>query len=268
MEVRFERCCGLDVHKRSITACCIYLEGSEAKKDLRSFGTMTDDLLALADWLAGHEVTHVAMESTGSFWKPVWNILEADFELILVNPLHIKAFNRDKTDVRDCEWLADLLRHGLLKASFVPERGQRELRELTRYRTSLKEERAAEVNRLQKVLEGANIKLASVASNVVGKSGRQMVESLLAGDKAPEEIAQLALGRLREKIPQLERALTGDIAPHQRFLIARQLAHIDFWTKPWNRSATRSENASALSRLKQWPGLTPCPASPWVSQRS
>jgi transposase len=261
MEVRFERCCGLDVHKRSITACCIYPEGREAKKDIRSFGTMTADLLALADWLAGHEVTHVALESTGSFWKPVWNILEADFELILVNPLHIKAFNRDKTDVRDCEWLADLLRHGLLKASFVPERGQRELRELTRYRTSLKEERAAEVNRLQKVLEGANIKLASVASNVMGKSGRQMVESLLAGDKTAEEMAQFALGRLREKIPQLERALTGDIAPHQRFLIARQLAHIDFLDEALEQVSQEIGErlspfeAQAAARLDPVPGI-------------
>jgi len=228
VEVRFERCCGLDVHKRSIAACCIYPDAERLKKEIRSFGTMTSDLLALADWLAQRQVTQVAMESTGSFWKPVWNILEAGFELVLVNPLHIKAFNRDKTDVKDCEWLGDLLRHGLLKASFVPERRQRELRELTRYRTSLREERAAEVNRLQKVLEGANIKLASVASDIMGRSGRDMLAALVSGDKTPAEMAELALGKLREKIPQLERALDGKVAPHQRFLVAQQLAHIDF----------------------------------------
>jgi transposase len=222
---------------------------------------MTDDLRALADWLAGHGVSHVAMESTGSFWKPVWNILESDFKLILVNPLHIKAFNRDKTDAKDCEWLADLLRHGLLKASFVPERGQRELRELTRYRTSLKEERAAEVNRLQKVLEGANIKLASVASNVVGKSGRQMLEALLTGDVPVEDMAQLAQGRLREKIPQLERALRGSMAPHQRFILAQQLAHIDYLDEALERvSREIGERLSpfevaAATRLDEVPGI-------------
>lgn len=261
MEVRYERCCGLDVHKRSIAACCVFTEGKEVRKEVRSFGTMTDDLLALSDWLAGHGITHVALESTGSFWKPVWNVLEADFSLILVNPLHIKAFNKDKTDIRDCEWLADLLRHGLLRASFVPERGQRELRELTRYRTSLKEERAAEVNRLQKVMEGANIKLASVASNVMGKSGRQMIEALLAGKMPAAEMAQLAQGRLREKIPQLERALTGSVAAHQRFLLAQQLAHIDYLDEALeqvNREIgarlTPFEQAAAI-RLDPVPGI-------------
>jgi len=259
MEVKFERCCGLDVHKRSITACCTCAEEGTIKKEVRSFGTVTDDLLDLSHWLASRQITHVAMESTGSFWKPVWNILEADFELILVNPLHIKAFNRDKTDVKDCEWLADLLRHGLLKASFVPNRGQRELRELTRYRTSLKEERAAEVNRLQKVLEGANIKLASVASDVMGKSGRQMLEALVAGDKPPTEIAQLAIGKLREKIPQLERALAGDFAPHQRFLIARQLAHIDFLDEALNQVSQEIGARLSPLELKAAVRLDPVP---------
>jgi transposase len=261
MEVRHERCCGLDVHKRSIAACCVYAEGKEVKKDIRSFGTMTDDLLGLADWLAGHAVTHVAMESTGSFWKPVWNVLEGDFSLILVNPLHMKAFNRDKTDIKDCEWLADLLRHGLLKASFVPERGQRELRELTRYRTSLREERAAEVNRVQKVLEGANIKLASVASNVMGRSGRQILEALVAGNMASQEMAQLSRGRLREKIPQLERALRGSVAPHQRFLLAQQLAHIDYLDEALEHVSREIEErlspfeVAAVRRLDAVPGI-------------
>ncbi|HWE21082.1 MAG TPA: IS110 family transposase [Hyphomicrobiaceae bacterium] len=261
MEVRYERCCGLDVHKKSISACCIYPEEVKLKKEIRSFGTLTDDLLALSDWLAERQITHVAMESTGSYWKPVWNILEASFELLLVNPQHIKAFNRDKTDTKDCEWLADLLRHGLLKASFVPDRRQRELRELTRYRTSLKQERTAEVNRLQKVLEGANIKLASVASDVMGKSSREMLAELLAGDKAPAEIAQLARGKLREKIPQLERALSGGFAPHQRFVVAQQLAHIDFLDESLAQISQEIEGrlvpleAAVVARLDPIPGV-------------
>lgn len=229
MEVKFERCCGLDVHKASVMACCIWPETGQLKKEKRKFGAMTDDLQALAAWLAQRGVTHVAMESTGSYWKPVWNILEAEgFELILVNPQHIKAFNRDKTDPKDSEWIADLLRHGLLKSSFVPHRRQRELRELTRYRTSQKQQRTAEVNRLLKVLEGANIKLGSVASKVMGKSGRDMLVALIAADKTPEEIAELARGRLREKIPELRQALVGSFGPHQRYLVAKLLAHIDY----------------------------------------
>jgi len=228
MDVKFERCCGLDVHKASVVACCIWPEPGGVEKEVRKFGAMTCDLESLAGWLTAHEVTHVAMESTGSYWKPVWNILEESFELILVNPQHIKAFNRDKTDPKDCEWIADLLRHGLLKSSFVPDRRQRDLRELTRYRSSQKQQRTAEINRLLKVLEGANIKLSSVASNVMGKSGRDMLAALLAGDKRPEEIAELARGRMREKIPQLRQALAGSFGPHQRYLIAKLLAHIDY----------------------------------------
>lgn len=230
MEVKFERCCGLDVHKASVMACCIWPEEGQVRKEKQKFGTMSDDLQALATWLAQRDVTHVAMESTGSYWKPVWNILEAEerFDLFLVNPQHIKAFNRDKTDPKDSEWIADLLRHGLLKSSFVPDRRQRELRELTRYRTSQKQQRTAEVNRLLKVLEGANIKLGSVASKVMGKSGRDMLAALVAADKTPEEIADLARGRLREKIPELRRALVGSFGTHQRYLIAKLLAHIDY----------------------------------------
>jgi len=169
----------------------------------------------------------VAMESTGVYWKPVWNLLEEHFTLLLVNAQHIKAVPGRKTDVRDCEWIADLLRHGLLRASFVPDRPQRELRELTRYRASLVRERTAEVNRLQKTLEGANIKLASVASDVLGVSGRQILTALVAGETAAAALADRARGRLREKLPELERALTGRMGAHQRFLLAHQLAHID-----------------------------------------
>src|SRR5688500_8419573 len=189
---------------------------------------MTADQLALADWLAVAGCTHVAMESTGVYWKPLYNLLEDQFTLLLVNAQHIKAVPGRKTDVRDCEWIADLLRHGLLKASFVPEQPQRELRELTRYRTTLIRDRTAEVNRLHKTLEGANVKLASVASDVLGVSGRQMLDALIGGTTTPAILADLARGRLREKLPQLERALTGRVAAHQRFLDAQTLAQLDF----------------------------------------
>jgi transposase len=228
VDVVYPRCCGLDIHKKTIVACVI-VPGSKAKprKTIRSFGTMTDDLLELGDWLVEQQVTHVAMESTGSYWKPIWNMLEERFVLVLVNAHHIKQVPGRKTDVGDCEWIADLLRHGLLKASFVPDRNQRELRELTRYRTSLMQERAAEVNRLQKTLEGANIKLAAVATDVLGKSGRQILEALVAGTNEAGDLAQLAKGRMRAKIPQLERALAGSFRRHQQFMVARHLAYID-----------------------------------------
>src|SRR5215213_9416043 len=189
---------------------------------------MTADLLELSDWLASAAITHVAMESTGVCWKPIWNLLEGSFELVLANARHIKAVPGRKTDVEDCEWLADLLRHGLLRGSFVPDRAQRELRELTRYRTSLVQERSAEVNRLQKPLEGAHIKLGHVATDIMGLSSRQMLAALVGGETDAAVLAQLAQGRLRDKLPALERALRGPVGPHQRFLLAQHLAHIDF----------------------------------------
>jgi transposase len=228
MDVLYPRCCGLDVHKKTVVACRI-IPGPDGqpRKEIRTFGTTTHALLRLLDWLAEAGVTHVAMESTGVYWKPLYNLLEGSFQLLLVNAAHIKAVPGRKTDVKDSEWIADLLRHGLLQASFVPERCQRELRELIRYRSALVRERAAEVNRVQKVLEGANIKLASVASDIGGVSGRQILAALVAGQAEAEALAQLAQGRLRSKIPQLEEALVGQFGAHQRFLVAQQLAHID-----------------------------------------
>jgi transposase len=200
------------------------------------------------------------MESTGVLWKPVFNLLEGSFELLLVNAHHIKAVPGRKTDVKDCEWLAELLRHGLLRPSFVPERPQRELRELTRYRTTLVQERSAEVNRLEKTLEGANIKLGAVASNVAGRSAREMIEGLLADTPDPARLADLARGRLREKLPELERALTGRVGPHQRFLLAQQLAHIDYLDAAIGRvSAEIAERLrpfdETLTRLETIPGV-------------
>lgn len=227
MDVVYERCCGLDIHKKTVVACLL-VPGPDGQPvaQVRTFGTMTDDLLALAEWLAAAACTHVAMESTGVYWKPIYNLLEEQFTLLLVNARHIKAVPGRKTDVKDAEWVADLLRHGLLRGSFVPDRAQRELQELTRYRTSLVQERAAEINRLQKTLEGANIKLGDVASDVVGVSGRRMLEALVAGEDDPVGLAELAQGRLRDKRPQLARALRGRMGTHQRFLLGQQLAHI------------------------------------------
>ena len=176
-------------------------------------GTMTADLLELADWLEAGGVTHVAMESTGVYWKPIWNLLESRFTLLLVNAGHIKAVPGRKSDVRDAEWIADLLRHGLLRASFVPDRPARELRELTRYRSALVRERTAEVNRLQKTLEGANIKLGRVVSDVMGVSARAMLRELVAGQDDAAALAELARGQLRGKQAELERALTGRVGP-------------------------------------------------------
>jgi transposase len=221
MDVVHPRCCGLDVHKQTVVACVLLSNPTgQPHKTVRTFGTLTDELLALADWLASQSVTHVALEATGSYWKPVWNLLEGRFELLLANAQHSKTVPGRKTDVKDAEWIADLLRHGLLKPSFVPDRPLRELRELTRYRTSLVQERAAETNRLQKILEGANLKLGDVATDVLGRSARQMLEAIVAGATEADAatLAQLARGRLRVKIPQLERALAGRVAPHQRFL--------------------------------------------------
>jgi transposase len=229
MDVLHQRCCGVDVHKASVVACLLVAEpGRVPRKEVRTFGTMTEDLLALVDWLVGAGCTHVAMESTGSFWKPLYNLLEGVLaEVLVVNAAHIKQVPGRKTDVKDAEWIADLLRHGLLQASFIPDRPQRELRELTRYRTSLVRERSAEVNRLQKVLEGANIKLSVVAKDLTGVSSRAILAALLDGHLDAAAMAQLARGKLRAKIPQLEQALVGQFGAHQRFMITEQLIHID-----------------------------------------
>jgi transposase len=261
MEVTFARCAGLDIHKDSVVACVLLSElGGTVHKEVRSFGTMTADLLALSDWLAQHQVVQVALESTGVYWKPLYNLLEGGFELLLVNAQHIKAVPGRKTDVKDSEWIADLLRHGLLRASFMPELPQRELRELTRYHTTLVRERAAEVNRLQKTLEGANLKLGSVASNVLGRSGREMLEALVGGQTEATVLAQLAKGKLRSKIPELERALAGRFGPHQRFLIAEQLAHLDYLDESIERVSQQvAERVSpfeeAIARLDTIPGV-------------
>ncbi len=224
MEVIYERCCGLDVHKKTVTACLMTSEG----KEVRTFGTMTEELCKLVDWIIDHGCTHVAMESSGIYWKPIYNLLElSDVQAIVVNARHIKALPGRKTDVKDAEWIADLLRHGLLAGSYIPTREQRELREMVRYRRSLIEERTREVNRVHKVLEGANIKLSSVVSDIMGKSARSMLKGLI-GLRSPEELSELALGRMKSKKDQLEKALSGLMGEHQRIMLKTQLDHIDY----------------------------------------
>ncbi len=228
MEVLFPRCAGIDVHKRTVVACRIVLtDDGEWLRETRTYGTTTEDLLHLSDWLAAAECTHVGLESTGEFWKPVFNILEGNFTVWLLNAQRVRAIPGRKTDVRDAEWIAELLRHGLVQPSFIPPRHQRELRELTRQRTSFVRGRATLVNRVQKVLEGTNLKLTAVVSNIAGVSGRAILAALLEGEEDVAVLADLAKGKLRKKRDELERALSGRLQPHHRFLLTELLAQID-----------------------------------------
>jgi len=258
MKVLHRVCCGLDVHKNSITACLI----AKGRKTLKTFGTMTEDLLALLDWLLKANCMFVAMESTGVYWKPVYNILEAGglTEILVVNARDVKAVPGRKTDITDAEWIADLYRHGLLRGSFIPDRPQRELRELVRYRRSLIEEQSREVNRVHKVLEGANIKLGSVATDVNGKSGRAIIEALIKGEASVDKMADLAKGRLRNKMDLLKKSLNGLIGPHQRMLLEAQRRHIDFLEQEIERLSKEIEARmrpfdEAIERLDEVPGL-------------
>jgi transposase len=225
MDVLIERACGLDVHKKSVTACIMTPEG----KEIKTFRTHTVFLLDLIDWIKHHRCTHVAMESTGVFWKPIVNLLEAEeIQFLVVNAQHIKAVPGRKTDVKDAEWICNLLRHGLLKASYIPDRNQRELRELVRYRRSLIQERSREHNRVQKVLEGANIKLAAVVSDIMGVSSRDMMNAMIEGEEDPEKLAAFARRTLKKKKEELELALRGNMSAHQRIMLKTMLIHIDF----------------------------------------
>ena len=220
MKVVHEICCGIDVHAKMLVACLLRADG---QKEIRSFSTMTDELLRLRDWLVAAQCTHVALESTGVYWKPVFNILEDALTVILINPEHARALRGHKTDVKDAEWLADLLRHGLLRASFIPPPEIRELRELTRYRESLVREQSAVANRIQKVIESGNIKLGQVASDALGASGRKMLWALARGETDPGKLAALAQRQLKEKLPQLQRALQGRLTANQRFVLRELL---------------------------------------------
>ncbi len=260
MDTLYPCCAGIDVHKKNVVVCVRHAAGAKVPQEVRTFATRTRDLLALADWLAERGVTHVAMESTGVYWKPVFNLLEGRFQVRLVNAEHLKQVPGRKTDVKDSAWIAELLQHGLLRASFVPPAPIRELRDLTRQRTQLIGERAAAANRIQKVLEDANRKLASVATDVLGVSGRAMLEALVAGVTDPEQLADLARARLREKIPTLQVALHGRVTDHHRFLLQGHLEHVTHLDALIGRLGERSEEvlapvAEAVAQLTTIPGV-------------
>ncbi|MGH7207806.1 MAG: IS110 family transposase [Nitrospiraceae bacterium] len=242
MKVEFERVCGLDVHRDSVMAAVRLPDPQGMRKEfVQKFGTTTQDVLALRDWMKSHGVTHVAMEATGVLWKPVYYVLEGDFTLLLVNPAHIKNVPGRKTDVKDAQWIAQLLECGLLRASFVPPPEIRELRDLTRYRTELGHERTREVQRLHKVLQDAGIKLSSVATDIMGKSGRAMVEALIEGTSDPAVLADLAKGTLRKKLAQLRPALQGRFGARHAFLATELLAHLDYIEEVMERVGLRIE---------------------------
>jgi len=224
MDVIIDKGCGLDVHKETVVACVM---GSGIKKEIRTFSTMTGDLFQLKSWLSEKGITHVAMESTGPYWKPVFNVLDDSFDVILANARHIKNVPGRKTDVKDSEWICKLLRSGLLAASFVPPKAIRELRDLTRYRRKLAQSISAEKNRVQKVLEDANVKISSVVSDTFGVSASRMIEAILAGDLNPEAISDLAVGKLKGKKEELKKALVGNFQEHHRFMIQASLDHIE-----------------------------------------
>ena len=261
METLIERGCGLDVHKKTVTAC-VRVPGSKGTREqhVRTFGTMAAELVTLREWLKTHGVTHVAMESTGVYWKPVWYVLEEAFTCLLVNAAHVKQVPGRKTDVLDCAWIAQLLEHGLLRGSFVPPAPIRELRDLTRYRKSLIQEQSREANRLHKVLEDTGIKLASVASDILGVSGRAMLEALVRGTTDPAGLAELARGRLRAKLPALRQALAGHFRPHHAFLVSQLLAHLDYLDEAISTLSARLAElmapfADELARLDTIPGV-------------
>jgi len=228
MQVLYERCAGLDVHKKNVKVCLITPGADQPPhKEIRTYATKTQDLLALRDWLQEQGCTHLAMESTGGYWRPIYNLLEGDFDLLVVNAQHFKTVPGRKTDVKDAEWIADLLQHGLLRASFIPSAPQRELRDLTRYRTRLVEERAREVNRLQNTLEETTLKPGDVVSDVLGKTSRAILQAIMAGETDPGRLADLARGRVRAPSAELERAVTGTVTAHHRFLLGEHLPQIE-----------------------------------------
>ena len=272
MEMILTCCAGLDVHKKTVVAC-IRRQGEDGQvhQESRTFGTMTAELLALSDWLDAEGVRKVAMESTGVYWKPIFNLLEGRFEVVLVNAQHLKYVPGHKTDVKDAEWIAELLQYGLLKASFIPELEIRELRELTRQRTEMVRDRVAVANRIQKVLEDANIKLASVASDVLGVSGLAMIRAIIAGQDDPEALAELARRRLRGKIPELKKALQGRVSDHHRFLLRTLLDHIESLDGLIAQFDGRIEQAmapyaAAAARLRGIPGVGPQTAEVLVAE--
>jgi len=261
MQTLVERGCGLDVHQATVVACLLQVrQDGRVQKQMRTFGSTTRELVSLREWLRTEGCTHVAMESTGVYWKPVYAILEGAFEIVVANAQQVKKVPGRKTDVKDAEWIADLLCHGLLRSSFVPPKPIRELRDLTRYRRKLVESQAAERNRLLKLLESANIKLSSVATDVFGVSGRLMLKALVEGKASLAEMAELAKGKLRNKIPQLQLALEGKLEEHHRFLLQLQQDRLDAAERDLSTLEQRIRQklepyAAQLSLLQEIPGV-------------
>lgn len=272
LEAVYARCCGLDIHQKTVVACVLLTQPEgPVQQQGRTFATMTADLLALDDWLRALEVTQIAFESTGVFWRPVFNLLEDGRTVTLVNAQPMKAVPGRKTDVKDAEWIAELLRLGLLTPSFIPPKPIRELRDLTRYRKTLVAERADVVNRVQKVLETANVKLTMVATDILGKSGRAMLNALVAGETDGPVLAELARGRLRQKLPELAQALEGRVEAHQRFLLAQLLEHIDFLDGAIRQvqeeiDARLQPYEDAMERVQTIPGVGPLAAATLVAE--
>jgi transposase len=246
----YRRCCGIDVHKATLSACVRVRRHGKLIEEVRNFGTTSDELLALRDWLSSHRVTHVAMEATGVYWKPVYYVLEDGFSVLLVNPAHVKRMPGRKTDISDCAWLAQLLEYGLLEPSFVPPPAIRELRDLVRHRTELKHDHTRIANRLHKVLQDADLKLSSVMTDILGVSGRQILSQLATGHTDPEALAELARGRLRTKLPALRQALAGRFSEHHAFLLSHLLADLDYLEESMNTLAERIEQKLALFALE------------------
>jgi transposase len=263
MDIIYRNVAGLDVHHKTIVACVRRVQPKgDIEEEVRTFGTMTRDLLQMSDWLAEQGVSHVALESTGVLWKPVWNVLEGQFELLLVNPSRLKRVPGRKSDVQDCQWIAQLLHCGLLRSSFVPPRAQRELRDLTRQRAQLSGEYTRVVNRIHKTLEDTNIKLGAVASDIMGKSGRAMLVALVAGERDPSKLADLAEGRLRGKIPELKAALEGRLTDHHCFMLRSLLDHLQYLERQMEAFSDRIEEClrpfvdeKMMERLDAIPGV-------------
>jgi len=261
MQVLYPCCCGLDIHKKFVVACVMTTNAEgQVQKESRTFSTMTKDLLALLDWLQAAGCTHVAMESTGSYWRPVYNLLEGQFTLLVGNAYHMKTVPGRKTDVKDAEWIADLLRHGLIRGSFIPAPAQRQLRDLTRYRTHLVEERARLTNRLQTVLEDANVKLASVVTDIRGVSARAILAALIAGETDPVVLAELARGRMRSKREVLAQAVVGRFTPHHAFLLTEHLSQLDYLEEAVERVSGEiaqrlADERAAVELLDTIPGV-------------
>ena len=261
MQVLYPCCCGLDIHKKFVVACLLTTNAEgHVQKESRTFSTMTHDLLAMLDWLQAAGCTHVAMESTSSYWRPIYNLLEGQFILLVGNAYHMKTVPGRKTDVKDAEWIADLLRHGLIRGSFIPTPAQRQLRDLTRYRTHLVEERARLTNRLQTVLEDANVKLASVVTDIRGASARAILSALIAGETNPTMLADLALGRMRSKRAILAQAVVGRFTSHHAFLITEHLSQLDYLEEAVERVGAEitqrlADEQAALELLDTIPGV-------------